>query len=149
MRSWIALPLAFTLAATGCAGGDAEEEMTEMAPDSMAMAQEAFDPAAFDTITWESQAAAEERGAVVYQYSCRKCHGETGLGDAGFVMQGDTLRPPSFRDPDWAYGADKTALMEKIFVGTEVGMPHWGLAGLGAKDIDAVATYIRGAFRGG
>jgi mono/diheme cytochrome c family protein len=112
------------------------------------MAQEAFDPAMFDTVTWESQAAAEERGAVVYQYSCRKCHGEGGMGDAGFVMQGDTLRPPSFRGEDWAYDQDRAALLERIFIGAEEGMPHWGLH-LGAKDMDAVATYILGAFRGG
>ena len=79
---------------------------------------------------------------MVYQYSCRKCHGERGLGDAGFVRQGDTLIPPSFREPDWSLAQDKAALREQVFIGNAEGMPHWGLAGLKAKDVDAVATYI-------
>ena len=85
---------------------------------------------------------------MVYQYSCRKCHGDTGLGDAGFVRHGDTLRPPSFREPDWAYAMDKEGLRDLIFVGTENEMPHWGVQGLPAKDIDAVAIFILQSMRG-
>ena len=142
MCRWIAFPLALALVAAGCGGGEPAEDTSEAAPDSLALAQEAFDAAMFDTVTWETDTEAEERGAVVYQYSCRKCHGERGLGDADFVRQGDTLRPPSFREPDWTFAQDKAGLMEQVFVGNAEGMPHWGLAGLKAKDVDAVATYI-------
>lgn len=149
MRSWIALPVALAVVAAGCGGGEPQGETLEAGPDSLAIAQEAFDAAAFDTITWESDTEAEERGAVVYQYSCRKCHGERGLGDAGFVRQGDTLRPPSFREPDWAFASDLNGLRQQVFVGNAEGMPHWGLVGLKAKDVDAVAQYILNVLREG
>jgi len=147
---WIAMPLAVVFALSGCAGGEPAEDETapDTAASSMAMAMEAYDPSAFDTITWESEQAAIDRGQVVYRFSCMKCHGERGLGDAAFVRGGDTLRPPSFREPDWAYAGNKEGIREQIFVGTAEGMPHWGLAGLGAKDIDAVATYILHGFGG-
>jgi mono/diheme cytochrome c family protein len=147
---WIAMPLAFALALSGCAPGEpAEEEAAaDTAAASMAQAVEAFDPSVFDTITWESDEAVLARGEVVYRFSCLRCHGERGLGDAGFVRGGDTLRPPSFREPDWAFAGDKAGIREQIFVGTLEGMPHWGLAGLGAKDIDAVATYVVTGFGG-
>jgi mono/diheme cytochrome c family protein len=148
---WIAMPLAVALAFSGCAPGEpAEDEATaDTAAASMAMAQEAYDPAVFDTVTWESQQAAVERGQVVYRFSCLKCHGERGLGDAGFVRGGDTLRPPSFREPDWPYAGDKNGIREQIFVGTAEGMPHWGLTTLSPKDIDAVAEYIQAGLGNG
>ena len=147
---WIALSSTLVFFFSGCAPGEPAEEgsMADSAAASMARAIEAYDPAVFDTITWESEQAALERGQVVYRFSCLKCHGERGLGDSGFVRGGDTLRPPSFREPDWAYAGDKAGIREQIFVGTAEGMPHWGLAGLGAKDIDAVAAYILEGFDG-
>jgi mono/diheme cytochrome c family protein len=141
--------MALTIVAAGCAGGEPEGETMEVGPDSLTIAQEAFDAAAFDTITWETDTEAEERGAVVYQYSCRKCHGERGLGDAEFVRQGDTLRPPSFREPDWGFASDLDGLREQVFVGNAEGMPHWGLVGLKPKDVDAVAKYILNVLREG
>lgn len=148
---WIAIPLAATLAVTGCSQSEpAEDEAAQdTAATSMAQAVEAYDPSAFDTVTWESEQAAVERGQVVYRFSCMKCHGERGLGDAAFVRGGDTLRPPSFREPDWPYAGDKDGIRRQIFVGTAEGMPHWGLSGLGPKDIDAVATYIMKGFGSG
>jgi len=147
---WIAMPLAIALALTGCASGESAEDeaAADSAAASMNAALDAYDPAAFDTVTWESEEAAVERGQVVYRFSCLKCHGERGLGDSGFVRGGDTLRPPSFREPDWPYAADKAGIREQVFVGTSEGMPHWGLTGLGPKDIDAVATYILEGFGG-
>ena len=138
---WITLPLALVLVAASCAG-EPQEEPEEAAPDSTAIAQAAYDPAMFDTVTWESQAAAIERGEVVYRVSCAKCHGQRGLGDGGFVRGGDTLRPRSWREADWPYAQDIGGLREQVFVGTAENMPHWGLVGLKAKDVDAVAIYI-------
>lgn len=142
---WIVMPMALLIAVSACGQNEPSEEESaaaDSAAASMTAAQAAYDPAIFDTITWESQEAAVERGQVVYRFSCLKCHGERGLGDAAFVRGGDTLRPPSFREPDWEFSGNKDGIREQVFVGTLEGMPHWGLAGLGAKDIDAVAIYI-------
>lgn len=141
---WITVFTAFAMVSAGCGGQEAaqEEAETQTGPDSAAIAMDAYDPAAFDTVTWDSQQAALERGQVVYQFSCRKCHGEEGLGDAGFVRGGDTLRPPSFQAEDWTYAGDKEGVRQQVFVGTAEDMPHWGLVGLPPRDIDAVAIYI-------
>jgi mono/diheme cytochrome c family protein len=114
----------------------------------MAVATTAFQAAVFDTITWESDQDAIDRGAVVYSYSCSKCHGQTGLGDAGHVVGADTLRPPSFKEPDWRFAGDVEGLREYIFLGNTEGMFHWGIAEnaagqtMGEKSIDAVARYL-------
>ena len=133
--------LTVSLVVAACGGGEPAAEVSA-APDSTQLARDAFDPTMFDTITWETNEKALERGQVVYRFSCLKCHGERGLGDAGFVRAGDTLRPPSFREPTWAFAGDKEGMREQVFVGTAETMPHWGLVGLGARDVDAVATYI-------
>jgi hypothetical protein len=36
-----------------------------------------------------------------------------------------------------------------VFTGTANGMPHWGLHGLKARDVDAAARYIATALRAG
>jgi mono/diheme cytochrome c family protein len=145
MRRFITV-LALAAISTGCGGGepaqDQEEGPTQAQRDTMAMAAEAYDPAAYDTITWDSLGAAVERGQVVYQFSCQKCHGADGAGEAGFVRGGDTLRPPSFAAPDWELAGDTAGIREQIFVGTAESMPHWGLAGLKPRDIEAVSIYI-------
>ncbi len=142
----IALPLSVALLSLSC-GGEPQTGQTEAVADSVAIAQTAYDAAAFDTVTWESQEAAIERGKTVYQFSCRKCHGETGLGDAEWVRAGDTLRPPSFREATWRYAQDKVGLRQAVFIGNAEGMPHWGLVGLKPKDLDAVAIYIMEGMR--
>jgi mono/diheme cytochrome c family protein len=111
--------------------------------DTMQMAQAAFDPALFDSVTWDGDSLAVARGDVVWNFSCRKCHGPSALGDGGFVLRGDTLHPPSFREPDWRFATDLEGLRAYIFAGNEKGMPHWGLVGLTPRDIDAVAKYIQ------
>lgn len=110
--------------------------------DSVAMAAAAFDPAAFDTIAWDTPEAAAERGGLVFSISCSKCHGMRGRGDGGFVLQGDTLRPPTFLGPEWRFADDPMGLRRQIFTGNVAGMPYWGLVGLKYRDVDAVATYI-------
>ena len=151
MRSLVTLS-ALSLLLVGC-GPSAEEREAEMEAarqqaqaDSVMLADEMYDPAAFDTISWESEEAELERGGVVFRYSCRKCHGEEGAGDGGFVQRGDTLRPPSFLADDWAL--ERETIRRRVFSGTAEGMPHWGLYGLNYRDIDAVATYILEELRG-
>ena len=137
----LVLPLVLALVLVAC--GEAPPADQAAPPDTMTpAAQAAFDPTVFDTITWENDQAALDRGQVVYNYSCAKCHGPRGLGDADFVSGVDTLRPPSFREPDWIYAGNREAIREQVFVGTAKGMPHWGLEGLKPKDVDAVALYI-------
>ena len=145
---WIALPLLVALAASACGPSPeeraaAEAEAQAARQDSLlAAAEAAYDPSVFDTLTWEDSEARMARGAQVYNFSCSKCHGPEGLGDGGFVRAGDTLRPPSFREPTWPLAADEAAIRQAIFVGTGENMPHWGLEGLKAEAIDAVTFYI-------
>ncbi len=144
----IALPLALALATVTC-GPSAEEQAATAAAEAAAAEDSlqeasvlAYDAAVFDTITWETPEKRMERGKQVYNFSCARCHGPQGLGDAGFVRQGDTLRPPSFREPTWAMAGDTAAIRSAVFIGTSEGMPHWGLEGLKPEAVDAVAAYI-------
>jgi mono/diheme cytochrome c family protein len=131
-----------------CGPGETSTADQEPTPeDTVAAAMAAFDPTAFDSISWPTTEDAVERGGVVFRFSCRKCHGEGGAGDGGFVTAGDTLRPPSFLTEDWPFAEDKDALRQQIFTGTADGMPHWGLEGLKPRDIDAVAIYIQESLR--
>lgn len=117
--------------------------------DSVGMAMQAFDPAAFDTITWATEQERADRGGLVYRISCQKCHGLHGAGDGGFVMEGDTLRPNSFLAPAWGFADQPMALRRYIFSGNVAGMPYWGLVGLKYRDIDAVAHFLEGPLRAG
>jgi len=151
---WIALSLAFLVASAGC-GPDPEAEAAAQAAaeaqlqDSLiAAATQALQSAVFDTITWENEQDALDRGQVVYNYSCAPCHGERGLGDAGAVMGVDTIRPPSLRGSDWRFAQDVEAIREYVYLGNADSMPHWGIfeseggRKLGEKSIDAVARYL-------
>ena len=145
---WIALPMVVVLASASCAQ-NAEEQAAAAAAaaaaveDSlMAAADAAYDASVFDTITWESEEVFLARGEQVYTISCAKCHGPGGLGDAEFVMGGDTLRPRSFREPLWPLAGDIDGIRKAIFVGTAEGMPHWGMQGLKAEMVESVAHYI-------
>ncbi len=133
-----------------CTSGDSDSQATRgpTSADSAEYAAGLFDAAAFDTVSWETSAEAVERGLVVFEFSCEKCHGAGGAGDGGFVAGGDTLHPPSFLVEDWGYAEDREGLREEIFTGTGTeGMPHWGLEGLKYRDIDAVAAYIQEGLR--
>lgn len=124
-------------------GGTQDEEPAAAATDEVAQALETYSPATFDTIAWSTDTAQTNRGAVVWTFSCRKCHGDTGLGDANYVLAGDTLTPPSFATPGWRFATDKTELVKYIYAGNANGMPHWGVQGLKPRDIDAVSAYIQ------
>ncbi|HSM37556.1 MAG TPA: cytochrome c [Longimicrobiales bacterium] len=141
------IALAAALIACGSDAAPTPEDQVAAHEDSVMLAEAMYDPAAFDTIGWDSAGAALERGAVVYSYSCSKCHGPVGAGDGGLVLRGDTLRPPSFLTPDWRFAADREGLRRQVFTGTASGMPHWGFYGLKYRDIDAVAAYIQERLR--
>ena len=139
------IPVLISLVWMGACGEEPEQEVVPQGPtraDSVALAEAAFDATVFDTISWDGDQTAVERGGVVFSYSCRKCHGDGGRGNGNFVFQGDTLRPPSFLATDWQYAEDGIGLRERIFSGNAAGMPYWGLAGLKYQDVDAVADYI-------
>jgi mono/diheme cytochrome c family protein len=144
------LTVASVLVVGGCSPEEAApdpEAAAQAQADSVMMASEMFDDAAFDTIAWDSFEGAQERGEVVFRFSCRKCHGETGLGDGGYVSKGEVLTPPSFLAEDWQFAEDRAGLRKKVFTGTATGMPHWGFYGLTHRDIDAVATHIQEVLR--
>lgn len=140
------IPVIAAFAWMGACGGEppAQEPVQEgpSRADSVVMAMETFDAAAFDTITWENAQAAVERGGLVFRISCSKCHGDGGRGNGNFVFQGDTLHPPSFLTADWRFAEDPMGLRQAIFSGNALGMPYWGLVGLKYRDVDAVARYI-------
>jgi mono/diheme cytochrome c family protein len=152
---WIPLALVGCLALVAC--GPSEEDLAAAAAAAEAAKQDslvnvasaAFDASVFDTVTWEEPQKRMDRGKQVYSFSCAKCHGAEGLGDGGFVRGGDTIRPPSFREPTWRLAGDETAIRQAIFVGTAENMPHWGLEGLKAEAINAVTHYILEGFPGG
>jgi mono/diheme cytochrome c family protein len=127
-----------------CGGGG---ETGGMPADSVALAAALLTPETFDTISWPSDSAALARGAVVWSYSCQKCHGNWGDGDGGFVQRGETLRPPSFRAADWRLAGDYEGMRRQVFTGTAEGMPHWGMTALRPRDIDAVTIYVQKALR--
>jgi mono/diheme cytochrome c family protein len=131
----------------GCGGGGDRAPAASAGADSVALALAEMTPEMFDTIHWASDSAAVARGSVVWIYSCRRCHGDDGYGDGGFVQGGVVVEPPSLRAPDWPHGNDREAIRRLTFTGTEEGMPHWGLVGLRPRDVDAVAIYIQQVIR--
>ncbi len=147
MRRKVSLVVvALAVAALGGCGrqeGDVElaAQKQQAREDSVRMAEEMFDASVFDTLTWESDEARIGRGAVVYNSSCIKCHGESGGGNGEMAMAQE-LQVPSFLAPEWEYAGDVDALRHRVFVGYSGNMPNWGLVGLRYRDIDAVAIYI-------
>jgi len=136
--------IAFTLA---CGGGEEAAPVDDAAAvqaaraDSVVEAEAQYDPAAFDTIAWASEAEAWERGGVVFAYSCVKCHGADGTGAGELALQHE-LEVPSLVAEDWDYAGDVPAIRHRVYVGHESEMPSWGLYGLKYRDIDAVSSYI-------
>lgn len=144
LRSFL-IPL-IVLALAGCAGDAPEQAGDDVQPGEVTAAA-VVDPALFDSLMWPAPRDAVSRGATVYAYSCAKCHGDRGAGNGGYRLQGRVLRPPSFRTVDWRYADDLPGLRAAIWSGNDRGMPHWGKAGLAARDIDAVARYIMHGLR--
>jgi mono/diheme cytochrome c family protein len=142
MRSSIfAAGLLVSLGIAACEVERRPDVTTERA--EVARAEDRYDPVAFDTVVWLSQEAAIERGRDIYSWVCADCHGPEGHGDGGRVIDGDTIRPPSFHREDWPYEVNPGELHRKVFVGNELGMPHWGLRLMRPRDIVALEKYIR------
>lgn len=125
---------------------EAEARMQQARADSLRMAEELYDAAVFDTLTWASPEARLERGQVVYRTSCEKCHGPQGGGNGEAALQFQ-IEVPSFQVPDWQYAGDLAGLRHRIFVGYTGEMPNWGLVGLKYRDIDAAAGHILARIR--
>lgn len=140
-----AIPLLVSLAWIGVAAAcqpASEGSQGLSRADSVSVALLTFDETVFDTLAWPSGEEMLERGRVVFEISCTKCHGPTGAGDGNFVFRGDTLSPPSWLGADWRLANRPIRLRRYIFSGSVAGMPYWGLVGLNYRDIDAVASYI-------
>ena len=114
---------------------------------TVALPSRTYSPATFDTVVWASEEAAIARGKDVFAWVCAKCHGKTGLGDGGEVIQGDTIHPPSFQAPGWRFADNAPGLYQRIHLGNNRGMPHWGEQGLQPRDVVGVATYIQKELR--
>ena len=142
MRTSILLAALAAAALAGCDSGDQPE--TIPLPDRTLRAE------TLDTVVWSSREAELARGKEVFGWACARCHGATGEGDAGGTAEsGDTLRPPSFRTPDWRFANDARGLAEYIYTGNEKGMPHWGAQGIQPRDVVALASYIQQDLRAG
>lgn len=150
MRGIWTLPLVALIAA-GCAGGEesadeSAERLQSARADSVGMAEMEYDAAVFDTIEWETAEDRLNRGRVVWQFSCQKCHGPDGRGEGSLARTWD-LSVPDLTARDWTYQGDLEAIRHRIFVGHESEMPNWGLHGLKYQDIDAVAAHIVNGLR--
>jgi mono/diheme cytochrome c family protein len=140
---WIARAagLIVVVSVVGCEIERTPEQRTEAA--EVELAERRYDPVTFDTVVWASQEAAVERGREIYAWVCADCHGPEGRGDGGRVIDGDTVRPPSFHREGWPYAEDPAALHRQVYVGNTLGMPHWGLRLMRPRDIVALEKYIR------
>ena len=140
---WIRVT-AVVAAATVIGACEAQEDAAQRSQaDETAAAAQQYDPAAYDTVEWASDSAAIARGGDIFLWVCAECHGEEGRGDGGRVIDGDTIRPPTFHRENWPYADDPDALHRKVFIGNTLGMPHWGLRQMRPRDIVAVEKYIR------
>jgi mono/diheme cytochrome c family protein len=139
----MALTAAVALAVSGVACEIERTPQTRTEAEEVELAGRRYDPATFDTVVWASQDAAVDRGREIYAWVCADCHGPEGRGDGGRVIDGDTIRPPSFQREDWPYAEDPQALHRQVFVGNTLGMPHWGLRLMRPRDIVALEKYIR------
>jgi mono/diheme cytochrome c family protein len=140
---WMAIAAGALTLGVAAACEPQEQAPAQTDEEVTAEAMREYDPVAYDTVTWSSDSAAIARGSNIFKWACAECHGEEGRGDGGRVIDGDTIRPPSFHVSDWPYANDPDALHRKVFVGNSLGMPHWGLRQMRPRDIVAVERFIR------
>lgn len=138
---------AFFVTAVVFASGCGEHEFHP--PDRAQRAIEAeadFDAAQFDSITWVSDSVRLVFGNDVYTRRCRGCHGFLGEGDTDYG-RARGVAPPSLVRPDWPIGDSVPLLRRRVFAGHPAGMPTFGLGGLTAREVDAVAWYVARGLR--
>jgi cytochrome c oxidase cbb3-type subunit III len=82
----------------------------------------------------QPNAAAAQRGAVVYQEQCAICHGPTGAGDR-------TQGAPSLNDDIWLYGGSREEIRTQIELGRGGVMPSWE-ARFDPGTLRALAYYV-------
>ncbi len=82
----------------------------------------------------DADAAAVERGAVLFEEQCVACHGAGGVGDQ---LQG----APRLSDAIWLYGGERTTIRETIVNGRGGVMPAW-TDRLSDQQITALAVYV-------
>jgi mono/diheme cytochrome c family protein len=136
-----ALTTAVTLAAAASLGACEKPQFVPPSREErVAQADSIFTPALFDTIAWTSDSARAFDGNNTFAAHCRNCHGYLGQGDTEYARQYG-IAVPSLVRADWPYD-DVQAVRRRIFTGHPAGMPTWGVAGITAREIDAVAYYI-------
>jgi len=145
----LALAVLAAAATAACDAGtdraaDAGAQPTDPSPAALMM-----DVSSLDTVVWATEAAALDRGEFVFRWACVECHGPEGRGDGGYVLDGDTIHPPSFRVPEWRLADDPAGLRRKVLAGNNRGMPHWGERQMQARDVVAVELFIRKRLRAG
>ena len=129
---------------TACKGHEFEPPDREQ---RVADAEGRYSATRFDSIKWDSAGARLTEGNLVYASHCRKCHGPMGEGGTDYALE-QKLEPPSLVRADWPHASSIDSVRHRIFVGHPSGMPTWGVAGLSAREIDAVAYYIIEQLRG-
>lgn len=145
--------MAVILLLSACGGGGEEvpeefqeETLRAARADSVARAEEMYDAAVFDTLTWEDENARWERGGVVWSFTCQRCHGADGKGQGEDAVKFE-IEVPDMTGADWQYAEDLPAIRHTIFVGHDTEMPSMGLIGLSYPDVDAAAHYINDLLR--
>ena len=81
------------------------------------------------------------RGNEVFASKCRNCHGTVGEGATEYARERD-LDVPSLVTADWPFAESMDSVRHRIFVGHELGMPTWGVAGISPREIDGAAFYV-------
>lgn len=84
----------------------------------------------------EHDAAAAERGAVVYEEQCGFCHGESGEGMA-------EVGAPNLSDAIWLYGGTHEEIVAQINSPRQGVMPAWGDR-LGETTVKQLAVFVHG-----
>lgn len=149
----ISAGMAIILLLSACGGGgeevpevSKEETLRAARADSVARAEEIYDAAVFDTLTWEDDNARWERGGVVWAFTCQRCHGADGKGQGEDAVKFG-IEVPDMTAADWQYADNIPAIRRSIFVGHESEMPSMGLIGLSYPDADAAAHYVNDLLR--
>lgn len=138
------LPAPLLLAAVVIAACDSPDSPEFEPPDRaerVEAAEALYSSALFDSLEWQDDLARSRAGNEVFASKCRNCHGTTGDGGTEYASR-RSLTVPSLVEPDWRYAESIDSVRHRVFVGHELGMPTWGVAGISPREIDAAAYYL-------